>query len=157
MKRFSVNPRGATLVRSAIYTAGLNQTGEFKDSRKCDSYRLKKVIANAGGNLYELYLDENSDERFIIIPLQHIFVDSAGQPIDVSINPIAECQLPSMMGSPMVNTMTNGMANTMVAETKSDVATSTTPSVLNWKTFAIVGGIIAVGYYLIKKKIIKIK
>jgi hypothetical protein len=154
MARYAISATTTTPIIKT--TNGVNTFEENITLNKCETYRLKfKVRSN--GIFYYLFIDENSDDRYVRVPESSIFRDALGNPIDASITPIAECQVPSMMGSPMVNTMTNGMANTMVAETKSDVASTNTSSVLNWKTLVIVAGVIAVGYYLIKKKIIKIK
>jgi hypothetical protein len=68
---------------------------------------------------------------FVNIPYDVLVLDANGVPKDVTNDPLAI--------------------------ERANQATSTNQgNTTNWKTFAIVAGVIAVGYYLIKKKIIKI-
>jgi hypothetical protein len=68
---------------------------------------------------------------FVNIPYDVLVLDANGVPKDVTNDPLAT--------------------------ERANQATSTNQgNTTNWKTLAIVGGVIAVGYYLFKKKIIKI-
>lgn len=67
----------------------------------------------------------------ISVPYEYLVLDANGVPKDV----------------------TNDIVN---QENKSQNGSNTNGVTTNWKTLAIVAGVIAVGYYLIKKKIIKI-